>query len=289
MGVIKAINTVRTLARENPDTRIYVLGMLVHNRFVVEALNGLNVITLDDPEKTKLQFLDEIDDGIVVFTAHGISDEIKKHAVSRGLKTMDASCPFVLNNRALIISYLEQDYDVLYIGKKKHPEAEAILSLSDRIHLITGSSDLEELMMDGRKLFVTNQTTMSMYDIDEMMKTIRDRYHDAVITPEVCDATRMRQQAVMNLQNIDALVVVGDPTSNNTSQLATIAHQHGISHVFKVETARDLHLDEFEDSWNVAVTAGASTPGYLTSNVIEYLRTADEKYLVVETEKMLDQ
>ena len=287
LGVVRAINIARKVAAENKEQPVYILGMLVHSRYVVEALNALGVTTINDPGKTKYELLDSIDNGIVIFTAHGISDDIKQYASYKGLTTVDASCPFVLNNRKLIKEKLEQGYEVLYIGKQNHPESEAIISMSEGIHLVTG--DKLPKTENDEKIFVTNQTTMSMYDVEEIMSRIKTVYPQAVIAPEVCDATRMRQQAVMDLKDTDILIVVGDPSSNNTAQLANIGKAAGIKEVYKIETSEDLKGLNIDTGKNIAVTAGASTPKALTDSVISYLNTGDEQFIIPDMKKMLDQ
>lgn len=289
MGVIKAINTARKVARDNPNTPVYVLGMLVHNEYVVRALEECGVFTLYDPSKTKYELLDEVSEGIVIFSAHGISDQIREYAEARGLQTVDASCPFVLNNRSLIIQKLDEGYDVLYIGKRNHPEAESVISVSPRVTLISSIDDVDKLPDELEKVFVTNQTTMSMYDVEDTMSAIRNKFPDALFAPEVCDATRMRQQAVIDLKDTDVLVVVGDPSSNNTAQLASIGKASGIKEIYKVETAADLKDIPISTGKNIAVTAGASTPRILLDNVIGYLEKRDPVYFVTDLEKMLDQ
>ncbi|MBR0385657.1 MAG: 4-hydroxy-3-methylbut-2-enyl diphosphate reductase, partial [Erysipelotrichaceae bacterium] len=174
------------------------------------------------------------------------------------------------------------------IGKKDHPEADAVLSLGPSVHLITGTQSINELSISNEKIFVTNQTTMSIHDIASTMKEIQNRYPSAVLAPEVCDATRMRQQAVLDLKNTDVLVVVGDHTSNNTSQLASIGSAAGINEIYKIETAQELPVLNIDRTKNIAVTAGASTPRCLTDSVIHYLETGNEKLLIPDISKMLD-
>ena len=287
MGVVKAIEQVKRVVKENPHKPVYVLGMLVHNKYVVEALRCINVITLEDSHKTKEELLDTIDQGIVVFSAHGISDHIKQKAINKGLEIVDASCPFVLNNRKLIQEYLDLGYEILYIGKENHPEAEAIISISEKVHLITNESSLDNSWKQ-KKLFVTNQTTMSINDIKDIMENLKEQFPEAVFAPEVCDATRLRQQAIIDLVDVDTLIVVGDPKSNNTTQLVKIAQEAGIKEVYKVESAKELPDLRIDVTKNIAVTAGASTPRSLTDNIISYLETGDSKYLEVDIKKILN-
>lgn len=286
-GVITAIKKVRKARLDYPDKNIYVLGMIVHNRFVVDAFTEMGVITLDDPSLTKMQLLETVNDGVIVFTAHGISNEIRTRALEKGLIVVDASCEYVLYSQQLISKYVSDGYDVLYIGKKGHPEAEAACSISPAVHLITDSKDISNLSIDNKKIAVTTQTTMSVLDTSLLIKQILEKYPDTTVHDEICSATRMRQEAVMALDNIDCLIVVGDPHSNNTAQLARIGIKSGIKKVLAVEVPQDLENIDLSCFENIAVTAGASTPRYLTDRVIQYLQTNDSSCFEIATDMIL--
>lgn len=270
-GVVRAIRTAIRCAHDYPHQRITILGMLVHNQYVIEALKNYHIETIEDPDKTRAELLDEINDGVVIFTAHGISDQAKQKAQQKGLICVDASCPDVLKTRSIIKAKLEQGYEIIYIGKANHPEAEAICTLSDRIHFMsvhdsppTGLPSL---------LFVTNQTTMSQLELQPLFEQILAQYPEAQIGEEICSATRVRQSAVMQLkdQNIDCLYVVGDRASNNSHRLAKIGKAIHIPNVYLIDDVSDIKAEQLEGVKRVAITAGASTPSYLSDQVIDYL------------------
>lgn len=267
-GVVRAIQIAKQTRLEYPDEKITVLGMLVHNQYVVEALKCLNIDTIEDKTKSRLELLDQIDEGIVLFTAHGIASQVKDKAAAKGLICVDASCPDVLSTQALIKNALADGKYVAYIGKKGHPEAEAVLSISPAIQLIELHQPLPPLSMP---LFVTCQTTMSTSDVLAVFQNIKQAYPQAEIGEEICNATRIRQQAVHELQNVDVLIVVGDKQSNNSTRLAEIGHNHGIPRVLLIDDASQLNLSDFHDDDVVAVTSGASTPSQLTAQVIDKL------------------
>lgn len=270
-GVVRAINMAKECAKTYPDQRISVLGMLVHNTYVMEALKELGIQMIDDKTKTREALLDEIPDGVVIFTAHGISPQAVQKAKEKGLICIDASCPDVLKTQNIVKEKLAQGYEVIYIGKEQHPEAEAVCALSSHIHFIDQSEKLPDL--HGKPVFVTNQTTMSMFDLRHMFEDIKARYPDAVFSEEICNATRVRQEAVANLQGqgVDVLYVVGDASSNNSNRLAQIAKEHGIPHVYLIDDVNDIQEEQLAHVQKVAITAGASTPTYLTNQVIAYL------------------
>ena len=270
-GVVNAIRLAKKTKQDNPDRKVYVLGMLVHNSFVTRELDGLGIITLDDTNKTKEELIDGIDEGIVIFTAHGISDQLKQKVIKKGLDYVDASCVDVLKTQAVIREKLDEGYDVIYFGKKGHPEAEAVLSISDRIHLVANEEDIADLKIDNGRIFLTNQTTMSFMELQDLISAVLSRYPQTLVQKEICNATGSRQEAIGKLTDCDLLYVVGDLKSNNTAKLVDIGRRRGIKKVRLIQTYEDIDTEDLKDIDNVYVTAGASTPPYLIDQVMEYL------------------
>jgi 4-hydroxy-3-methylbut-2-enyl diphosphate reductase len=270
-GVQNAIDKVQKLRSENPDLKITVLGSLVHNRYVNDMLKKQNIEILEAKDKTRLELLDEIRDGAVVFTAHGVSDSVRQKAAEKNLQVLDASCPFVLATQKQIAKRMEQGFALFYIGKKGHPEAEAAISDIKDAWLIETEDDIP--LDISLPVFVTNQTTMSRLDLESLFEKISSLYPQAQFLDELCSATRKRQDAVLELkdQNVDALVVVGDPHSNNTRKLAQVANAAGISLVQSVENAEQLDLSALSSCKKIAVTSGASTPAFLKDAVVQAL------------------
>lgn len=270
-GVLQAIAIAKKTRLENPDSRITILGNLVHNQYVKKALSYDKLDTIEDKSKTRLELLDQIEEGIVIFTAHGISQDVRQKALNKGLKIIDASCPFVLQTQKIIQQKLSEGFVIFYIGKYHHPEAEAIYSTSNKIYLIEKEEDIPNGIQEP--IFVTNQTTMSIFDIQFLFDAIKQAYPEAEFHDEICNATRIRQQAILDLKdkNIDTLIVVGDPSSNNTKQLANIGKKAKIKQVIRINDVNELNVDDLHEAWRIAITSGASTPTYLTNQVIEYL------------------
>ena len=269
-GVVNAINIVKKTKEQYPNENIYILGMIVHNSYVSKQMEDLGVITLEDPNLSIEELLDTIDKGVVIFTAHGISDKIKQKALDKGLICVDASCVDVLKNKDLIKSYLDKGYDVVYFGKKKHPEAEAILSLSNNIHLVSNISDIDNLNISNDNLFITNQTTMSYLEVEDMLKLIKDKYPTCIIQKEICNATSSRQLAITNIKDGDVLYVVGDVKSNNTNKLKEIGSKY-FKKVFLISNYKEINKKDLVNENKIYVTAGASTPPILIDEVIDYL------------------
>lgn len=273
-GVVQAINIAKKARTQYPDEKITILGMLVHNSYITEALEALNIQSIEHDNMTRYDLLDEIDEGVVIFTAHGISKKVKEKAQQKGLICVDASCSDVISTQVLVDEKLNEGYEILYVGKLGHPEAESVCFKEDRVHLITSIDDVKQYA-DIDKVFVTNQTTMSLFDVFAIFEEIKELIPNAVFADEICNATRIRQEAVAAIdKDVDCLIVVGDKKSNNSTKLAQIAKENGVACVHQIDSILDLQHIDLATIEHIAVTAGASTPTYLTTSVIEYL----EKY-----------
>lgn len=267
-GVVRAIQIAKDTAAKYPDTRITMLGMIVHNSFVVEACRKAGITFIEDPSRSRLALLDDIDEGVVIFTAHGVSDAVRKKAEEKGLIIVDATCRDVRKTHDIIRSHKG---DVIYIGKKNHPEAEAAVGLSDHVHLVTCEEDIENLP-PLHNVLITNQTTLSVLDTARIISACLRKYPDAEASEEICNATRIRQEAVMKIQDADLLIVVGDPRSNNSRQLAETGRKAGIPESLLISSAEDLKEDMIRNKNRIAVTSGSSTPNALTKQVIDFLK-----------------
>ena len=272
-GVVRAIEIAKNA--QNEQQPIYILGMIVHNQYIVDALKERGIQTIDIPGQTRLELLDQIQHGTVIVTAHGASDQVFEKAKNKGLNVIDASCLDVIKTHDLIKEKLNEGYDILYIGKKGHPEAEGAISIDEkRVHLITSKNDIQ--MMDPNKHYVmTNQTTMSLYDVYDLCEYAKTILPHVTIEKETCTATKIRQEAIKNMEeDIDIVFIVGDSHSNNTQKLASIASEKKEVHM--IESLDDLNINWLKGKKKAAVSSGASTPTYLTNQVIEFLHQFNE-------------
>ena len=280
-GVVRAVMMAKQARKDHPGEKIYVLGRIVHNRYVAEALKLYDIETLEGPF-SKEELLDQVDEGIIIFSAHGISSAIKQKALEKGLKVIDASCEDVIATQELIRKKLGEGFKVLYIGKKNHPEAEAVLSISRDIHPVYSSADIEKIAPEG-KIFVTNQTTMSLFEVRDLFAAIAERFPKAEFEKEICSATTRRQQAVIDLKDADLLIVVGDPGSNNSNKLREIGLKNGVKEAFMIEDASQLEEAWLKGKEKIYVTAGASTPPYLTDQVMQTIKKYAETGILEKT------
>ena len=266
-GVVRAILIAKKTVKENPNTPVTMLGMIVHNQFVVDACRKLGIHFVEDKNKTRMELLEEIPNGIVIFTAHGVSDDVIAAAKAKGLTCVDATCPDVIRTHNLVKEHSTIG-DIIYIGKKNHPESEGTIGISDKIHLVTSIEDVDEL----KKLsLITNQTTLSMLDTAEIIAHCKEIFPDATVAKEICNATSKRQEAVLQLQDVDLLIVVGDARSNNSNQLAHIAKHAGIQESYLIDSVLDLTPAMIDNHKRIAITSGSSTPNSITDQVVDFL------------------
>lgn len=276
-GVVDAMALAMQTAKNVDLPRpIYILGMIVHNNHVTEAFKHEDIITLDGPNR--LEILDKVEHGTVIFTAHGVSPEVRKRARDKGLTVVDATCPDVTRTHDLIKEKVAEDYEVIYIGKKGHPEPEgAIGNAPDRVHLVETEEDIDSLnIRTEQKILITNQTTMSQWDIKHLINQLIRKYPKAEVHNEICLATQLRQEAVAEQsKSADLVIVVGDPRSNNSNRLAQVSEEIGGVKAYRIADITEIKTEWLLPLRKVAVTSGASTPTLLTKEVIQYLEQFD--------------
>ena len=275
-GVVDALEIAKKVAADPATPRpIYVLGQLVHNRHLVERLDKYGIISLENTD-SRLDLLDSIDHGTVVFTAHGVSPEVKAKARAKGLNCVDTTCPDVDRTHILIRRLVADGYDILYIGRKGHPEPEgAIGEAPDHVFLIEDTADIDALQLtQTEKIAVTTQTTLSRWDTASMVDEICLRYPDAQVHLEICQATQLRQEAAVSQSgSADVVFVVGDRHSSNSNRLVDVVAKQAGRPVHLIDNVADITPAMLEGARTVAVTAGSSTPSDITREVIRYLQT----------------
>lgn len=277
-GVVDAMVIARNAALDKSLPRpIYILGMIVHNKHVTDAFEEEGIITLDGNNRKEI--LEKVDGGTVIFTAHGISPEVRELAKEKGLVSIDATCPDVTNTHNLIREKEKEGFEVIYIGKKGHPEPEGAVGVAPGIvHLVETAADVDALNLQAEKLIVTNQTTMSQWDVADIMKNVKEKYPRAEVHREICMATQVRQEAVAEqAKEADVLIVVGDPKSNNSNRLAQVSEEIAGTKAYRIADITELDIEWVKDADTVAVTSGASTPTPITKEVITFLEQFDKE------------
>ena len=276
-GVVDAMSIARNAAHDASLPRpIYIIGLIVHNRFAVDELTSLGVTTLDGPDRASI--LEQVTEGTVIFTAHGVSPQVKERARARGLHVIDATCPDVTRTHDLVREYVSRGYEVIYIGKKGHPEPEGVIGEApEHVALVETVADLDDIpprISGAARLLVTTQTTLSQWDTARLTEEIVRRFPQAEVHNEICMATQLRQEAVAaQARGADLTIVVGDPRSNNTNRLAQVAEELANSPAIRIESVDDLTPEMVRGKRRVAITAGASTPSQITRAVIRYVES----------------
>lgn len=290
-GVVDAMVLARQAAKNLDLPRpIYILGMIVHNSHVTTSFEDEGIITLDGPNR--LEILSQVESGTVIFTAHGVSPEVRKIARDKGLTTVDATCPDVTKTHVLIKEKVAEGYKVIYIGKKGHPEPEGAVGIApDDVYLIEKEEEIDSLDVQADKIVITNQTTMSQWDIRHIMNALIRKFPGAEVHNEICLATQVRQEAVAEQAGqADLVIVVGDPRSNNSNRLAQVSEEIAGTTAYRIADVSELKREWLEGVEKVAVTSGASTPTPITREVIAYLEQYDaakpETWEIVRTVNM---
>ncbi len=274
-GVVDALQMVRQVAKDPQHPRpVYVIGQIVHNRHAIEELTNLGVVTLDGPDRNSI--LEQATTGTVIFTAHGVSPLVKQRARERGLNCIDATCPDVTVTHDLVRELVANNYYVLYIGKKGHPEPEGVLGeVPGHICLIETEADVDALQLTPEqqaRLALSTQTTLSQWDTRRVIEYVRQKYPQVEVHIDICAATQSRQEAVVaQAKGADLTIVVGDPRSNNTNRLVQVSQELAGVPAVRIEDLSQLKTEWLEGKKRVAVTAGASTPSQLTREVIRFL------------------
>jgi 4-hydroxy-3-methylbut-2-enyl diphosphate reductase len=257
-GVVDAFRIAKRV-REETDGPVHMLGMLVHNTHATDDLQRQGIALVDQPDR--LAGLEHIKDGTVIFTAHGVSPQVKQRAVELGLKPIDATCSDVVRTHELVADLARKGYEVVYIGRKGHPEPEGVVGA---------------LELTGDRIAVTCQTTLSVWDTEDLIGRVKSRYPQAEVYNEICRATQERQEAAVEAaKEVDVVIVVGSPRSSNSLRLVEVVKKLGHKPAYLVDDLDDLDLSWFKGAKKVGVTSGASTPSQLTRRVIEYLEALE--------------
>ena len=267
-GVDRAIEIVeRAIAQFGAP--IYVRHEIVHNRYVVDELSAKGAIFVED--------LAEVPPGShLVFSAHGVSRAVKVEADSRGLSVFDATCPLVTKVHVEVAKMRGEGMEIVMIGHRGHPEVEGTMGQSDDgMYLIETIEDIEHLQVrDPSRLAYVTQTTLSVDDTADIIDALKRRFPN-VAEPkkgDICYATTNRQQAVkFMVPQVDLLIVVGSPTSSNSSRLREVAEKNGVES-YMVDDASQIDSGWVEGKLRIGVTAGASAPEVLVQQVITRLR-----------------
>lgn len=264
-GVARAIKIALEARRDNKDKKVYVLGMLVHNHHVSNLLKDNNISIIDDLSKAN-------ENEVIVFNADGHTKEQLEIAKKKNLLIYDAICPKVKNNLEKIKSEISNGHQIIYIGQKNHQETKIALSISNNTILYDDHEGIDYSLVKDDSPFVLNQTTLNSLNILNIYEDIKKHFPFARISNEICPTTRLRQQAVQDIKDVDAIVVVGDEVSSNSKRLLEIAKStHEGIYAILVSDKEKLPLDILKNKNHIAISSGASTPSEVIDDIYNLL------------------
>ena len=273
-GVVDAFRIAKRV-RDETNGPVHMLGMLVHNTHATDDLQQQGIALVDQADR--LAGLSQIKEGTVIFTAHGVSPQVKQRAVELGLTPVDATCSDVVRTHELVADLARKGYEVVYIGRKGHPEPEGVVGEAPgKVHLVQDPEDIDALELKGDRIAITCQTTLSVWDTEDLIGRVKSRYPQAEVHNEICRATQERQEAAVEAaQHVDVVIVVGSPRSSNSLRLVEVVKKLANKPAYLVDSLEEVELSWFAGAKKVGVTSGASTPSQLTRRVIEYLEALE--------------
>jgi 4-hydroxy-3-methylbut-2-enyl diphosphate reductase len=276
-GVEREIDIARDFARSGRRP-VYTDGPLIHNSQMMERLQADGIREVGDYQSSSRLALDkESENAVLVVRAHGISPERRQYLKSIGIDFKDATCPDVGIVAGKIRMHARKGYATVIFGDEKHPEVIGLMGYTEgRGHPVRSTADIDALPELGDKVVMVSQTTMFTDDFHALADHLKQRYPGALIFDTICGATKDRQGdiAVLFEQGVEAFVVIGGHHSANTCKLALLARKTGLP-TYHIETAREIEVDAMRRYRSVGVTAGASTPEFLISEVCNQLAAID--------------
>jgi len=266
-GVVRAIDIVR-IALEAFGPPIYVRKEIVHNRFVVEELQAKGAIFVDS--------VDEVPNGErVIYSAHGVSPEVRDASKRRGLRVIDATCPLVTKVHVEAVKFAKEGYSLILIGHRDHDEVIGTLGEAPRVTQVVSSPEQVASLVvpDPNRVAYLTQTTLSLDETKDIIEALRRRFPkiQGPAAQDICYATENRQVAVKQVASeADLLLVVGSDNSSNSKRLVEVARNLGTSSHL-IDSCRDIKPEWLQDATTIALTAGASAPEFLVEEVVKFL------------------
>ena len=263
-GVKKSVSLAKDTLKEKKD-KPYMLGSIINNPQVIEYFAKEGVKMVDS--------LDEVpEESTIITRAHGISPIILNQAYQKKIKIVDTTCPYVKKVQKIAQYLYKKDYFIVIYGDKKHPE---ILSLMDTVQgnalVIKSISEAEEITTK-QKIGLISQTTKNIYDFYKLSLTLLNKAEELRVFNTICKSTMERQKGVLELaKKVDVMLVIGGKKSANTNRLAEISENQGIK-TYHIETKNQLKYKWFQPENKVGITSGASTPDWVTNEVIDKLK-----------------
>ncbi len=268
-GVKRAVKMALNAADSiKPGEGLNTLGPIIHNPQVVKSLEERGVFPVHS--------LEENNGGTVIIRSHGVKSEVMDEIRKKGLKVLDATCPFVKQAQDYLLKASEEGYFTIMIGDKNHPEVQSVISFAreGRYLIVNGAGDLKGIPV-SEKLALISQTTqdVNFYNsiINEIFKIAKN---EVLVFNTICDATKIKQEeSRLIASSVDVMIVVGGHNSSNTNKLNNICRAIQ-KNTYHVETEKEIDPDWFRGAKKIGVTAGASTPDWIIERVANFIKKA---------------
>ncbi|MGB9597871.1 MAG: 4-hydroxy-3-methylbut-2-enyl diphosphate reductase [Candidatus Poribacteria bacterium] len=262
-GVKRAMKLAFESAKDS-DHPIYSLGPLIHNPQQVEFLAQKGIYEISDFESLK-------PDDTLIIRSHGTTPSIFNSAKKKGIKVVDATCPFVVNAQKLAQKLNSEGYQVVIVGEGDHPEVIGLIGFTDNSAWVIDNANAIEDFPYRRSIGIIAQTTQSFENFRDVVSALLEKCDELRVFNTICHATSQRQESAKELaQKVDLMIVIGGHNSANTNRLATLCKQY--VQTYHIETANEIDKSWFNGIETVGVTAGASTPEWIINEVIEKLK-----------------
>ncbi len=272
-GVTRAINIVKTALQKYPNKKIYVRHDIVHNERVIKTLQNQGVTFIQELNEIKDN---EIEESVVIFSAHGVSEKVEQDAKTRNMIYIDATCPLVKRVHSRAQEYEKKDYQIILIGHKDHPETVGTRGrIKGDVSIISTLQEAKELKLSKEKpICYITQTTLSVNDTKEITNFLKQEYQNLEQTSSenICYATQNRQDAISSVVNdVDGLIVVGSQKSSNSKRLCEIGVKCSTSSML-INNAQDITESWLKGKQKIAISAGASAPEDLFNEVVNRIK-----------------
>ncbi len=260
-GVKRAVDTVYEQV-DSCEGAIYTYGPIIHNEEVVKDMESKGVIVIRSEEE-----LDSLAEGTVIIRSHGVEKRIYDKLEKKGIRIVDATCPFVKKIHKIVSKESAQGAHIVIIGNPEHPEVQGIRGWAgENVSVVQDAEAAEKIEFDKNvKICVVSQTTFNYNKFKDLVEIIKKKSYDVSVLNTICNATKERQTEAKSIaETVDAMIVIGDKHSSNTQKLFEICRR-ACNNTYYIQTLDDLDLNQLGSVETVGITAGASTP----NNIIE--------------------
>lgn len=261
MGVKRAMQLASHTAKDG--TKVYAIGPLIHNPQAIEGLKEQGVGMIGHASEAQAG-------DTIIIRAHGVTKEVLKSLENAGANIVDATCPHVVTSQKQIKKYSDLGYKIIIVGDPKHPEIESLSSFATDGILVKDFEAAAELGALDQVMIIA-QTTYNAQEFNKIAEFLQGQAQEAVISNSICLATSKRQEEIKSLASAsDAVIIVGGKNSANTRRLAEIAAEY-CKNVKHIETEGELKPEDYANCERVGISAGASTPEFITARVVKWL------------------